>query len=176
MKSLIEIAPNILAAESRSIDVSQTAIEDLKRRASASLLQRARILAHGRPEASLHEMLIVQTNSVYVRPHRHHAKSESLHVVEGFAKVIFFDDDGKIEECMEVGPASSGKSFFLRTNTARWHTQVIISPYFVFHEVTNGPLVQKDSEFAPWAPDGSNSEELANFQAELAEQIRQWPK
>jgi cupin fold WbuC family metalloprotein len=171
MNELVELAPNILASRSPLIAISGPHIEDLKRRATASPLQRARILAHGFPQDSLHEMLIVQTQAVYVRPHRHYNKSESLHVIEGTAKIVFFDDAGSIEETLDVGPAASGVPFYLRTNAPRWHTQIVQTPFFVFQEVTGGPLRSEDTEFAPWAPDESDRPSVDAFMNSLAERV-----
>jgi cupin fold WbuC family metalloprotein len=157
MTDLNELAPNILASKTSSLVITQTVIDDLKHRASASPLKRARILAHGDPQAPLHEMLIVQTKAVYVRPHRHHGKSESLHVIDGSAKIVYFNDVGNIEETLDVGPSNSNDPFFLRTDSPRWHMQIVLTPYFVFHEVTNGPFRREDTEFAPWAPDENDA-------------------
>ncbi len=171
MTDLVELTPNILASQSPSLVITHAHIEDLKQRASASPLQRARILAHGSPQAPLHEMLIVQTQAVYVRPHRHHNKSESLHVIEGSARIVFFDDAGTIEESIDVARAASGAPFYLRTATPRWHTHLVLSPYFVFQEVTGGPLISEDTEFAPWAPDENDRTAVDTFMINLAKQL-----
>lgn len=167
MKKFNELAPNILSSSFNSLVITAAELEDLKNRASASPLQRARILAHGTPDAPLHEMFIVQTQAVYVRPHRHHGKSESLHVIEGFAKIVFFSCEGHIEEVVDVGPPSSGKPFFVRNDSPRWHTLIILTPFFVFHEVTNGPFRREKTEFAPWSPDENDPIAVAGFSCEL---------
>lgn len=171
MTDFDELAPNILASRVPSLVITPSGIEDLKRRAIASPLQRARILAHGHPHASLHEMLIVQAGGVYVRPHRHHGKSESLHVIEGCAKIVYFNDTGDIEETLDVGPAASNAAFFLRNDSPRWHTQVVLTPFLVFHEVTNGPFRREDTEFATWAPDENDTASVNAFMKGLANRI-----
>jgi cupin fold WbuC family metalloprotein len=171
VKKFNEIAPNILSSTSNSLVIDPMELEDLKKRATASPLQRSRILAHGTPDAPLHEMLIVQTAAVYVRPHRHHGKSESLHVIEGAAKIVYFDNDGGIEDCVDVGPPQSGKPFYLRNDSPRWHTQIILSPFFVFHEVTNGPFRRTDTEFAPWSPEEDDLIAAAAFFRTLLEKL-----
>lgn len=172
MTDFTELAPNILAATVPSVLITPRSIEELKRRAAASPLQRARILAHADPIAPLHEMLIVQTQAVYVRPHRHFGKSESVHVIDGCAKIVYFNDRGEIEESFDVGPASSDNPFFLRNESPRWHTQVVLSPFFVFHEVTSGPFRREDTEFAPWAPDENDKQTVVAFQNRLVERLR----
>lgn len=171
MTDFEELAPNILVSRAPSLVITPTCIEDLKRRAIASPLRRARILAHGHPHASLHEMLIVQACGVYVRPHRHHGKSESLHVIEGCAKIVYFNDTGEIDETLDVGPAASNSAFFLRNDSPRWHTQIVLTPFFVFHEVTNGPFRREDTEFAPWAPDENDTNAVNAFTNGLAHRL-----
>jgi cupin fold WbuC family metalloprotein len=167
MPHFVERAPEVLAASGLFVSIHPQDIEDLKQRASASPLQRARILAHRDTADSLHEMLIVQTRNVYVRPHKHFGKPESLHVIEGAAKVVFFNDTGDIEEVLDVGPASAGTPFFLRNGSPRYHTQIILTPYFVFHEVTLGPFRPEDTGHAPWAPEEKDISEVRSYLARL---------
>ena len=98
-------------------------------------------------------MLIVLTKDDYIRPHKYLYKTESFHVIEGSAVVIFFDEEGGIQEVIHVGDTSSGKQFYFRNDDARFHTQIITSDFLVFHEVTNGPFNRDDTIFAPWAPE-----------------------
>ena len=58
---------------------------------------------------NLHEMIIILSKETYIRPHKHLNKAESLHVIEGSADVIFFNDYGKIINCVRL----SKKKFFL---------------------------------------------------------------
>jgi len=113
---------------------------------------RARICAHGDPGDALHEMLIVLDRSTYIRPHRHHGRPESFHVVSGEADIVLFDDDGEISGVMEMGPFGSGRAFYYRMNEPRFHMVLVRSEQFVVHETTTGPFDPSGTEQAPWAP------------------------
>ena len=60
---------------------------------------------------NLHEMIIILSKETYIRPHKHLNKVESLHVIEGSAEVIFFNDYGKIINSVRL---SKKKNFFYR--------------------------------------------------------------
>ena len=46
-------------------------------------------------------MFIALSDETYIRPHKHLNKSESLHVLEGSADVVFFDEKGKITKIID---------------------------------------------------------------------------
>lgn len=114
--------------------------------------KRARLCAHPGPDDRLHEMLIVLDQGTYIRPHRHAAKTESFHIIEGELDVVVFHDDGAVREVIRMGPYGSGKAFFYRIMEPCFHSVLITTPYALFHETTNGPFDRADTEFAAWAP------------------------
>ena len=71
-------------------------IKFLKNNVKHAGKKRIRICTHIDEEEILQEMFIVLSKETYIRPHKHLNKSESLHVLEGTADVIFFNDDGKV--------------------------------------------------------------------------------
>ena len=112
-------------------------------------------------------MLIIHTKDTYVRPHKHFNKSESLHIIEGSADVILLDEQGDVAEVIPVGEYLSGRQFYYRMETPRYHTFIIHSDFLVFHETTNGPFQRSDTVFAPWAPEESNVEERRMYMRKL---------
>lgn len=114
--------------------------------------KRARLCAHPGPDDRLHEMLIVLERGTYIRPHRHGAKSESFHIIEGELDVVIFHDDGSIRDVVRMGPFGSGRAFYYRVMESCYHSVLINTPYALFHETTNGPFNRGDTEFAPWSP------------------------
>jgi cupin fold WbuC family metalloprotein len=147
-------------------------LNELKKLAASNPRQRARLCVHENPNALMHEMFIVHGRDAYVRPHRHLNRQEGLIVLEGDADLLTFSEFGELERVVKL----NSKCFFKRLNNPVYHMLVIRSEFLVFYEATSGPFKNIDTQFAPWAPDGSNSKELANFQADLAEQISQWLK
>jgi cupin fold WbuC family metalloprotein len=150
------------------VSILQEHIEALKLIAMKTRRHRARICAHPDTADALHEMLIYHPRGAYVPPHRHPGKSESFHVIEGEADVVLFDDEGKVKEVIEMGPFGSGKCFFYRLNRSAYHTLVIQTHHFVFHETTNGPFRREDTVFAPWAPAEDDAEGVEKFMREIS--------
>lgn len=137
-------------------------ISQLKELADASPLKRARICLHKSADESIHEMLIVLARGVYIRPHRHINKTESFHLVEGRASAVFFDDAGNVTERLKLG-RSLGHTFIYRIEAPVFHTQVVHSKHLVFYEVTRGPWVPGETEYASWAPEESGNTYLRSL-------------
>ena len=88
-------------------------------------------------------MLIVHERGAYVRPHKHPAKTESTHIIEGLVDVVLFEDDARIERVISMGDYASGRAFYYRMDVPVFHTLIIRSDVLVFHETTNGPFERK---------------------------------
>ena len=159
--------PEVLYAEEPLIAVDGAAIESLKARAADNPRRRARLCTHLSPDDAVHEMLIVHTFDTYVRPHKHLARVESFHVVEGEGRIVMFDDEGRIERVIRIGCYGTDRCFYYRNAAASFHTVLIDSPVLVFHETTSGPFRPDGTIWAPWAPPDSAPEECAAYLGEL---------
>ena len=126
------VGEEVLYSDQGTVLVDGAAVAELKRLAAGTRRRRMRLCAHPDPEAPVHDMIIVHGRDVYVRPHRHPAKAESLHVIEGLAQALFFDEYGRIDEIVALGPAGSDRHFFYRLPPGRFHALVIESDWFVF--------------------------------------------
>jgi cupin fold WbuC family metalloprotein len=147
------------------VDLPQ--IEFLKTQATRNPRHRARLCAHKDGQDRIHEMLIALSQDVYIRPHKHLSKSESFHIISGSAIVIYFDDAGAIADVIHVGDFESGRAFYFRNDGDRYHTQIITSPFLVFHETTNGPFSRLDTVFAPWSPEETDVQGIRTFLEKL---------
>ena len=145
-------------------------IRFIKKCAATNARGRARICAHKESTDQLHEMLIAITSNSYIPPHRHNGKSESLHLVEGNADIVVFEDNGELFDVVELG---SGQNFYYRLNAARYHTLIVKSPVLVVHETTNGPFDQTQRDFASFAPslDGDTAKD---YLTQLALEVNIW--
>lgn len=166
-----EKSPEVFTAAPGLCRVDLANLATLKTQADRSPKHRARICAHRNSDDRLHEMLIVLGRAVYIRPHRHLGKTESFHVIEGAATVVFFDDNGQILETVEVGDYASGKPFFFRSDDLRYHTQLVTSDHLMFHETTNGPFRREETVFAPWAPAEDDAAGIQAFTEELKSRL-----
>ena len=128
---------------------------------------RCRFCAHPSSAESLHEMLICLHANGYVRPHRHHGKTESIHVVTGFADLMLFTDDGRIDQVIPLGPYGSGRTWYLRLPNPVYHTLVLRGEDFIFQETTRGPFKSEDTEMASWAPDEKDFSSIPAYKTRL---------
>jgi cupin fold WbuC family metalloprotein len=138
----------------------------LKSQAALSPRRRSRICAHASPDALVHEMLIAHHRSCYVRPHRHPEKAESLTVVEGRARAIFYDDDGAVSSVLQLGEPKTA-TFAYRVGAGRYHSLLIESEWLIFLEVAQGPFSPDSSTFPSWAPDGNDTGAVSDFEARI---------
>jgi len=150
------------------VSLAATDLAILKAEAALNPRRRKRICAHPDSDAALHEMFIVHERGCYVRPHKHMGKCESLHVIEGEADAVFLNEDGTVKDVIRLGEHGSGRCFFFRLAESTYHTLLITSPVFVFHETTGGPFRREDTLFAPWAPTEEQPEAVAEFTRQLA--------
>lgn len=134
------------------IEISRAQIDFLKKECRQNESGKVRLCAHKDINSLIHEMFIVHAKGVYVRPHKHLNKIESFHVIEGSAKAVVFDEKGKIVKVALLGDYRSGNIFCWKFTKPYYHTLIIDSEFFLFHEITNGPFVKTDTVFAPWAP------------------------
>ncbi len=161
----------VLVADGPVVEITGSDIAELKRRALGNPRRRIRVCAHPDTADPLHEMLIVHTEGAYIRPHKHLGKSESVHVLEGEADVVLFDDEGEIDTHIPIGPYDSDRRFFFRIDEPAFHTLLIASEFLVMHEVTNGPFLREQTVFAPWAPDEADAAAAEGYRRRLAERL-----
>ncbi len=156
------------------VSVGSQDIESLKARVGDTELKRIRLCAHRDAEDSLHEMFIVLSQETYIRPAKHLNKDESLHVVEGRADVIFYDEMGSITQVIPLGDYASGYQFFYRIREPVYHSLLLRSDTFTFCETTLGPLRKSDTVLAPWSPDGNDLVALRDFMERLKTKVEEF--
>jgi cupin fold WbuC family metalloprotein len=149
--------------------VGRDGLAFLKARAAETPRHRTRLCTHPEPASGLHEMIIVHGRDAYVRPHRHIGKPESLHVIEGEATAVLLSDEGKVTERVRLGGPGSSGTFYYRIESAVFHTLLIESDWFVFHETTAGPFDPGKTEWAAWSPDGKDVAAAETFMKSLRE-------
>lgn len=170
MQPMRQVNPEVYYAEGPLVTFGRDEVEFLRARAAENERRRSRLCTHPNPEALLHEMMIVHHRSCYVRPHAHDAKAESLWVIEGAARVVFFDNNGAPSEVVSLA-ASGADSRYYRVPSGVHHTLLIDSEWLVFHETTTGPFKREETLFAPWAPTGDDAEAAAAYVTDLRKRI-----
>lgn len=156
------------------LDVTAIGRDDIQllvAKAGKNRRKRIRLCAHKDADVPVHEMLIVHTSGVYVRPHKHVSKSESFHLIDGRVTVVMFADDGSIKETIPMSEYRAGGTFYYRIAAGVFHTLLIRSEYVVFHETTAGPFNRAEMVYAPWAPDEDDAAGVQRFLQELHQRV-----
>jgi cupin fold WbuC family metalloprotein len=167
---LRKINDEVYVTADEIVRLDRRAIELMRDSALANARGRARICAHKDSGDSLHEMLIGIAATSYVRPHRHHGKIESFHLVDGSADIVILSEQGAVEDVIELGPQTN---FYYRLDTPRYHTLLVQSPVLVIHETTNGPFDPSQTDWAAFSP-LEGTPEAAAYTAQLRQSVRQW--
>jgi len=131
----------------RAIDIDQ-----FKQPVHQTARKRRRLCTHLNLSDRLHEMFVAYVKDTYVHANKHLGKDESLHILEGRADFVFFDDEGEIIDVVPLGAYGSDRAFYCRIPQGVFHTWIIHSEVIVVHESTPGPFERKDTVFATWAP------------------------
>ena len=141
------------------------ALKDMAKRSSRG---RCRFCLHESASDLLHDMVIAFVPGAYDRPHKHHAKTETLIAIEGDAFYLRFSDNGRpISAQLISASEKSGALHVLRTPVGEYHALLISGGSFVFCESTLGPFDPEASEFAPWSPVPEDKSSVDHYLAEL---------
>jgi cupin fold WbuC family metalloprotein len=114
-------------------------------------LKRARFCVHDSPEESIQEMFICVYKESEIKIHRHLNKRESYFLLEGELTLFLYSQNGVLSESISMGEVESGKTFFYYVDIGQWHNLRVDSEYAIIHEVTQGPFIVGDAEFADWS-------------------------
>lgn len=174
MIELERINDEVFVVQEPIVFFGEEEIAFVKQQAMQSTLRRARICAHKSNDDTLHEMLIAIMADSYIRPHKHLAKSESFHIVEGIVDVVIFDDSGVIAKVITLGSPGSGRNFYYRLSDCRFHTLMIRSEILVVHEATNGPFDKAQTEFFPFAPSEENGQIVRDYMENLSLEVEKF--
>ena len=68
--------------------------------------------------------------------------------------------------------SSSNSCFYYRINEPIYHTFIIKSKIFIFHETTQGPFRKFDTMYAPWSPKEIDYDKIAKFVSKLKESAK----
>lgn len=109
-----------------------------------------RLLLHKSTQDILHQMIIIHSGGVYIRPHINLASDKSWHVIEGKLILIRFNEAGNIKEFFNIGSYESGLPFFVRLCEKAFHTLIPLTKHTVILETILGPF--QESIYAEWAP------------------------
>jgi cupin fold WbuC family metalloprotein len=162
----------VYVADQPVVNVGRSDVEFLRERVHGNARKRVRLCAHKETDDKLHEMFVVYVKETYIKPNKHLGKDESLHILEGLADLVFFDDEGNVTDVVSLGEYSSGRQFYCRIPESVYHTLLIRSDMIAIHESTPGPFNRADTIFAPWAPEEGDIAAVRRFTERLEESAR----
>ena len=154
--------------------IGQKDIDYLVQEANNLSSKKYRLCMHEINEDPIHEMFIIHPCNMYVRPHKHNNKSESMIVISGEADYIIFNENGCIEDIIRLASYNEKKKFYVKIRKSLYHTLLIYSEYFVFLEITKGPFIRNDTIFPNWAPEQSNNLQVKHFMKELSLKVQKY--
>ena len=157
----------VFVADEPIVSVGKKEMDFLKKTVHETDRKRVRLCAHQDVENTLHEMFVVYMDMTYVKPNKHINKDESLHILEGEADFIFFDEQGRITAIVPLGDYHSGRQFYIRVPQFVYHTIIMRSKTLVIHEATPGPFRREDTVWAPWAPAETDTAVVGQFMSQL---------
>ena len=145
----------------KPVRVDGRLVAELKQIAAGLDGKNLRLCLHEGPEALFHDMLILEHKGNYYRPHKHLAKGESFHIIEGSMGIFVFDEPGRVVDACTLEPQGD---FLYRIDTDMYHAVMPLSELVIYHESKPGPFTgEGDSLFPSWAPDGSDADELRRY-------------
>ena len=169
-KEKIDLSRGIIDYSGECISLDNLDIEKLIDQVSLTKKKRIRICLHS-PSDLIHEMIILVKKGSYIRPAKHVNKTESLHVIKGRAKAVFFNDKGEIKAIKKLSKYPES-NFLYRMNKDIFHTLIVESEHFIFHEATNGPFNRSNTIEPIWAPDENDVEKSMEYMLNLQEKIK----
>lgn len=135
---------NVFHAKTWGLNWGNELINELKQVANQNKDHRARLCLHPSINDEHQEMLIVMNNLAIEKPQRRTIGFDTKLVLEGKAKLNFFDASAKFLRFINLG----GSDFlYTHTNTDEFHALEIISEWFVFLEILKGPFTPETTEF-----------------------------
>lgn len=127
--------------------ITDAVVAALKERLIRSGGHTVRICLHEGPEAAFHEMAVVHKKGGVFKPHKHLAKDESYHMIDGVLRIEIFDEPGRLVETVRLGASGTGLPFWIRIRPGVWHATIPETDFAVFHEARPGPFKGGDSVF-----------------------------
>lgn len=136
----------------RPVRVDGAVIAELRELSRRHDGKNVRLCLHDGPTADHHDMIILERQGKYYRPHKHAAKGEAFHVIAGQLGVLAFADDGMVVDACALGPGD-----IYRVEVNMYHAVLPLSAEVIYHENKPGPFTgEGDSIFPDWAPDGTD--------------------
>ncbi len=132
--------------------ISQLDIENGIKKAQASDRKRHPKILH-QQGAEFNKVFNFLMKETYMQPHLHPGdeKIENIHILQGELAVIFFDNEGEIDQVIRL---ERNNLEHVKVPAFNWHTYVVLSDFAITYETMMGKYDPKSwKEMAVWAPE-----------------------
>ena len=174
MKKFPELSKEVAYHADDYNSIDNTDIHYLIKKAEVLDSKKYRLCMHESNNNPIHEMFIVHPQDMYIRPHKHNNKPESLLVISGEAEYIIFNDSGEIEDLIPLSVINGNGKFYVRLNKNLYHSLNIHSKWFTFLEITKGPFIREDTIFPEWAPDSEDIVKVTKYMSQLNRNLKMY--
>jgi cupin fold WbuC family metalloprotein len=116
--------------------ITQALLDELSARAKESPRLRVALDLRNSPEDGSQRMLNALEPGTVLPVHRHHASSETVVILRGRIRWVFYDDNGV--ETERVTLDANGDLRMLNVERDRWHSVVCLEEGSVLYESKNG--------------------------------------
>ena len=113
------------------------------------------------------------SNKTFVRPSMHINKEESLFILEGSGRYVFFDNSGKVTEVVQLNPSLGPNKCYCRVPKNTYHMLIVDTELMLVKETTSGPFSRDDTVFADWAPDVKTIDSASEFMQQVEKSIQE---
>ena len=117
--------------------IEKNILDDLTKRAQNSPRLRMNLDLRNSPEDQSQRMLNALEPGTVLPIHRHHASSETVVILCGRIRWIFYDDNG--QETERVVLDANGEPRMLNVEKDRWHSLECLESGSVLYESKDGP-------------------------------------
>lgn len=131
----------------RPIFVGRKLLQEMKDISITEGGSNVRICLHSSPEATHHDMVVLENKNNYYPPHKHEEKGECFHVMDGKLGLLAFDDYGKI---IDANVLEKGDIY--RIEIGMYHAVIPVTNIVIYHESKPGPFLGSGDSIVPsWA-------------------------
>ena len=123
--------------------ITQAILDKLSKEAKKSPRLRMAMDLRNSPEDSSQRMLNALEPGTVMPIHRHHGSSETVVVIRGRIRWMFYDENGKETECVTLD--ANGPVRMLVAEKDRWHSLECIESAVIYES--------KDGAYRPLEPD-----------------------
>ena len=129
--------------------LSTDAFDDLRATGKTYGTGKARYCCHVNEQSQLHEMFIYHESGTVIAPHKVSSGSESYLILEGCIDLVFYSDEGELQQVIRLSPFGGDDNFFVRMPQPVFRGIVVVKDA-LFVEVREGPFGPARVIWASW--------------------------